>query len=362
MRFASAAGRPGTPRVTSAGTRRSRSTAIGTKQLTPSVRGFRTMKTTYATTKGFEVMLSLRKGRPHWQRKSLERTVKRAKKGGADEIPEDPGQEDESSDRGTAAGRCLSQPLEDRTVQEITHALLEHQELFLRGQDINLEAHKAFGRRFGTLYVHPTAPAVPGHREVLVIHADENSNVVAGMKWHSDVSWATTPPMGSILHLLTVPESGGDTLIANMYTAYEALSEPVKELIGQLSAWHESTHVSEGRFGNRAGTHDGVRQYPKALHPMVTKHRVTGRECLFVNENYTTRIEGLAERESQAILKMLYDHITAPEFQTRFHWEPNSIAFWDNRCVQHRSEWDYYPATRHGYRMTVCDDAARGQL
>ena len=225
MRFASAAGRPGTPRVTSAGTRRSRSTAIGTKQLTPSVRGFRTMKTTYATTKGFEVTL----------------------------------------------------------------------------------------------------------------------------------------PMGSILHLQTVPESGGDTLIANMYTAYEALSEPVKELIGQLSAWHESAHVSGGRFGNRAGTHDGVRQYPKALHPMVTKHRVTGRECLFVNENYTTRIEGLAERESEAILKMLYDHITAPEFQTRFHWEPNSIAFWDNRCVQHRSEWDYYPATRHGYQVTVCDDAARGQ-
>ena len=146
-----------------------------------------------------------------------------------------------------------------------------------------------------------------------------------------------------------------------MYTAYEALSEPVKELIGQLSAWHESTHVSEGRFGNRAGTHDGVRQYPKALHPMVTKHRVTGRECLFVNENYTTRIEGLAERESQAILKMLYDHITTPEFQTRFHWEPNSIACWDNRCVQHRSVWDYYPATRHGYRVTVCDDAATGQ-
>ena len=254
------------------------------------------------------------------------------------------------------AGIDLSRPLGNQMFREVHDALMEHQVVFFRDQDMDLEEHKAFGRLFGGLHIHPSAQKVPEHQEILVIHADEKSKVVAGMKWHSDVSCDIEPPMGSILHLHTIPPVGGDTMFASMYAAYEALSEPVKGFIGTLHAWHESVHVHRGRFGYRGELRDGVDKYPEALHPVVRSHPVTGRKCLFVNENFTTRIEGLRPRESDAILQMLYAHIATPEFHCRFRWREKSVAFWDNRCVQHRSVWDYHPAVRHGYRVTICGD------
>ena len=254
------------------------------------------------------------------------------------------------------SGVDISKPLGNQTYQEIHDALMKHQVIFFRDQDMSLDEHKNFGRLFGELHIHPTAKAPDGHPEIITIHADEKSKVVAGMKWHSDVSCDLEPPMGSILHLHTIPDSGGDTMFASGYAAYEALSEPVKALVSGLKAWNESAHVHRDRFGDAGKLRDGDDSYPSSLHPIVRTHPVTGRKALFVNENFTTRIEGLNKNESDAILKMLYDHIATPEFHCRFKWREKSVAFWDNRCAQHRSVWDYFPQVRHGYRVTIAGD------
>ena len=246
------------------------------------------------------------------------------------------------------SGIDLSQPLGNQTQSEIQNALLDHLVIFFRDQDLDLEQHKAFGRQFGKLHVHPTAPAASGHPEVLVIKADEASKAIAGNRWHSDVSCDEEPPMGSILHMHELPTSGGDTMFANMYAAYEALSQPMREFLSTLKAWHEGAHVLGRTLGQTA------REYPRALHPIVRTHPETGRKCLFVNSGFTTRIEGLDQNESQAVLAMLFEHVRTPEFQCRFRWREKSIAFWDNRCAQHYALWDYYPAKRLGYRVTVC--------
>ena len=255
------------------------------------------------------------------------------------------------------SGVDLAEPLGNQAFAEIHDALMAHQVIFFRDQVMDWEQHKAFGRRFGELHVHPTAPSPEGHPEILTIRGDAKSKRVAGQHWHSDVSCDEEPPMGSILHLHEVPEPGGDTMFASMYAAYEALSEPMKEFLDGKKAWHESEHVHGQRYGHKGGMRDGEENpFPKALHPIVRTHPVTGRKALFVNCNFTTRIEGLRKTESDAILQMLYRHIETPEFHCRFKWRPNSVAFWDNRSAQHRSVWDYYPQTRHGYRVTVQGD------
>ena len=254
------------------------------------------------------------------------------------------------------SGVDISKPLGNQTFQEVHDALMAHQVIFFRDQEMSLDEHMAFGKLFGELHIHPAARETQGHKEIITIHADERSKVVAGMRWHSDVSCDAEPPMGSILHLHTIPAAGGDTMFASMYAAHDALSDPVKDFIGGLSAWHESAHVHRDRLGHKGTLRDGDDSYPVSLHPVVRTHPVTGRKALFVNENFTTRIDGLKPRESEALLKMLYDHIATPEFHCRFAWREKSVAFWDNRCAQHRVVWDYFPAVRHGYRVTVAGD------
>jgi taurine dioxygenase len=253
-------------------------------------------------------------------------------------------------------GVDISKPLGNQMFQEIHDALMQHQVIFFRDQEMTLDEHMTFGRLFGELHIHPAARKTDGHPEVITIHADERSKVVAGMRWHSDVSCDREPPMGSILHLHQIPAVGGDTMFASMYAAYDALSEPIKIFIGGLQAWHESAHVHRDRLGHKGELRDGEDAYPVSLHPVVRTHPVTGRKCLFVNENFTTRIDGLKPNESAALLQMLYDHIATPEFHCRFAWREKSVAFWDNRCAQHRTVWDYYPSVRHGYRVTVAGD------
>jgi len=252
-------------------------------------------------------------------------------------------------------GVDLSQPLDEATREEIRAAFLQHQVVFFRNQDINLDQHKAFGRLFGELHIHPASPGPEGHPEILIIHADENSTYVAGNAWHSDVSCDPEPPLGSILHLHTVPPSGGDTMFASMYAAYEALSEPMKRFLCGLTATHTSNHVYRGRYKDK-GVEDADKEYPSAEHPVVRTHPETGRKALFVNGTFTTRINGLKANEGKALLKFLCEHLVRPEFICRFRWEEKSIAFWDNRCVQHYALWDYFPQVRHGLRVTIKGD------
>jgi taurine dioxygenase len=211
---------------------------------------------------------------------------------------------------------------------------------------------KAFGARFGKLHVHPAAPSVDGHPEVMIIHADANSKFVNGESWHSDVSCDEEPPMGSILHIRTLPDVGGDTLFANMYAAFEALSAPMRRMLAGLTALHDGELLYRGRYTSN----DVGRVYPKAVHPVVRTHPVSGRQALFVNSFFTARINELSRAESDALLAFLFRHIETPEFSCRFRWEKNSVAFWDNRSAQHHALWDYFPATRSGTRVTIAGD------
>ncbi len=242
-----------------------------------------------------------------------------------------------------------------RQIAEIRAALLQHQVLFFRDQLFDLDSQKAFGRQFGELHVHPGAPGPAGHPEVLPVHTDANSTYIAGESWHSDVSCDAEPPMGSILHLRIVPAVGGDTLFASMYAAYDALSARMKTYLEGLTATHDGEPYYRGRYKDK-GVDDRGRIYPRAVHPVLRTHPETGRKALYVNRMFTTRINDLSREESEAILAYLIDHCARPEFQVRFRWRENSVAFWDNRCAQHLALWDYFPQSRSGYRVTIKGD------
>jgi taurine dioxygenase len=251
-------------------------------------------------------------------------------------------------------GVDLAQPLDERTFKEIHAALIDNGVIFFRDQHLTPDQQKAFGRLFGELHMHPAAPReLPEHPEILVIHADEKSKHVAGENWHSDVSCDPEPPMGSILYMHELPPVGGDTLFASMYAAWEGLSEPMKRFLEPLTAMHEGEHVYRGRYG----VNDAGKVFPRAEHPVVRTHPVSGRKALYVNGGFTTRIVQLKRAESDALLQFLYRHVETPEFHCRFRWQVNSVAFWDNRCMQHHAMWDYYPQRRHGHRVTIKGDA-----
>ena len=251
-------------------------------------------------------------------------------------------------------GVDLGKPLGNQQFQEVHDALMDNLVVFFRDQKMTIDQHKDFGRRFGPLHTHPNAPiAFKDHPEILVIKADEKSKRVAGEEWHSDVSCDLEPPMGSILYLTEVPpDGGGDTLFANMYLAYETLSAPIKTMIDGMTAIHDGEPYYRGRYS----ADDAGKKYPRSEHPVVRTHPVTGKQGLYVNRGFTLRIPELRRNESDALLEMLYRHIETPEFQCRFKWQANSVAFWDNRCAQHRAVWDYYPNKRYGHRVTICGD------
>jgi taurine dioxygenase len=247
----------------------------------------------------------------------------------------------------------LARPLGNRTIDELHRALAENLVIFFRDQHLSPEQHLAFGRLFGDLHIHPAAPHEKDHPELMIIHADKDSPRANGEGWHSDVSCDPEPPMGSILYIRTCPPKGGDTLFASMYAAYEALSERMKRYLDGLTALHTGEHY-RGMYAN-FGVADKP-SYPQAEHPVVRTHPVTGKKALYVNKGFTRRILGIPRDESEAILRYLFEHMANPLFQCRFRWRENSIAFWDNRCVQHHAMWDYWPHTRSGNRVTVKGD------
>ena len=252
-------------------------------------------------------------------------------------------------------GIDFSEPLGDNLFARIEAELLEHQVLFFRDQDMTLEQHKDLGRRFGELHIHPSARGPDGHPEILVVHADANTKRTAGDKWHSDVSCDPEPPSISILQLKTLPSTGGDTLFSSMYAAYDALSPGMQDYLGGLTAIHDGGPNYRDRAA-RLGKDMSHKQYPRSEHPVIRTHPVTGRKGIFVNSTFTTEICGVPPDEGQAILAFLNAQVAKPQFQCRFRWRPNSVAMWDNRCVQHHAMWDYYPEVRSGYRVTVCGD------
>ena len=263
--------------------------------------------------------------------------------------------------------------LDDTTFNEIHEAFLRHQVLFFRDQELTREQHLSFGRRFGELHIHPAAPSPEGYPAIMRIYADARSSAnveelktgkhaVAGNFWHSDVSCDAEPPLGSILYLREVPEIGGDTLFSSMYAAYEALSEPMRCFLAGLTAVHSGEHIYRARYPNNdvkdRSDHGYQREgrFPISEHPVLRTHPETKRAALYVNAGFTTYIKELESDASQGVLDFLFKHIQRPEFCCRFRWRKNSVAVWDNRCVQHYAVFDYFPALRSGERVTVKGD------
>jgi taurine dioxygenase len=256
-------------------------------------------------------------------------------------------------------GVDLAEGLDEETYREVRRAFLDHQVLFFKEQsEIPPGVQVGIGKMFGELHFHPAAPHMQGYPEIFEIYVHERSKVANGEFWHSDVSCDEVPPLGTILQLHVLPEVGGDTLFANMYAAYDALSEPLRTLLEGLTALHASEHVYRGRYSDR-GVDDRGKAYPQAVHPVVRTHPETGKKALYVNRTFTTRINELAPRESDAVLGLLFDHSEQIDFQIRFRWEVNDVAFWDNRCAMHHAVWDYWPEERKGRRVTIKGDRPR---
>ena len=251
-------------------------------------------------------------------------------------------------------GIDLSNSISDREIRIIKDAFHKFQVLFFQNQsEILPQNHIALGQFFGDLHIHPAAPKMKNFPEIFEINTDKNSKIANGAEdFHSDVSCDIEPPLGTMLQLHVLPECGGDTMFANMYLAYEALSKPMQVFLGGLKASHESEHFYKGRYQNKNEV-DMNKEYPSAIHPIIRTHPETGKKAIYVNKFFTTRIEGLADQESKLILDYLFTHIEKTEFQIRYKWNKNDMAFWDNRCTIHKALWDYFPNERKGRRVTI---------
>jgi alpha-ketoglutarate-dependent taurine dioxygenase len=257
-------------------------------------------------------------------------------------------------------GVDLRDTLDDGTVETIRKGLLDHLVLFFRDQHIDDAQHLAFALRFGPLHVSPLATRYQESDAVVVLDQVNPKGEGADV-WHSDNTFLADPPMGSLLRAVQLPSVGGDTCFASMYAAYDALSEPMREFVDTLTAVHDITKVMRKAIQDGHTTLDLAdmqRKCPPVVHRVAVTHPETGRKALFVNRNSTSHIVGLSERENEMLFPFLCDHVRAPEFQCRFHWEPDSLAFWDNRAVQHNAVPDYRER-RVMRRVTIAGPCAR---
>lgn len=258
-------------------------------------------------------------------------------------------------------GLDLSTTLSDMTIATLEQLLAEHQVLFFRDQRLDPARQAAFGRRFGSLQVHPAYPHPPEADEVAILeHTAEKPSLIE--EWHTDMTFGPTPPLGSILRAVVVPEVGGDTLFASMTAAYDGLSDGMKRYIDPLRAVHSFAHGFRHSLAGPEGhrLHAAVKANPPTVHPVVRVHPVTGRRGIFVNPLFTTHIVGVPERESKAILEFLWAHAVSPEYTVRFGWSPGAVAFWDNRATQHRPVNDHGPRHRLLHRVTIDGDRPMG--
>ena len=252
-------------------------------------------------------------------------------------------------------GIALAKPLTNRQVDELHQALAEHQVLFFRDQPIDMDAHKRFGRYFGELHIHPSIPGPEGHPEILPIHTDANFKRINGEYWHSDVSCDEEPPCRQHPLYAHAAELRRRHAVCQPIRRLRGVVAALKTYLDGLTAVHSGDDVYR-RNNVLMGITETGKLYPQTSHPVVRTHPVTKRKALYVNSTFTTHIEGLPREEGRALLDFLCEFSTREEFQVRFRWEPHSIAFWDNRCVQHLAMWDYHPQTRTGRRVTIKGD------
>lgn len=255
------------------------------------------------------------------------------------------------------SGIDLRQDVTPEQLAEIRAAIADNLVLVFRNQEIDGEQHKRFARHFGTLHRHLLGAdkawnAAERDPEVLAWRTGKSSRFTAGDAWHNDVSCDAEPIWGSFLRVTRLPEiGGGDTAFANLHLAYESLSDPIKALLDGLTAVHDGQEGWSNGYGSKP---EAGQEFPATEHPVVARHPVTGRKLLFVNAAFTSHIVQLTRAESDALLQLLFRHVEKHlSFQTRIHWQPNTLLFWDNWATQHHAVWDYYPFERWGERVSA---------
>ena len=234
--------------------------------------------------------------------------------------------------------------LDDDGLAALEQALVEHHVVFLPDQHLSPESHIALARRFGEIEIHPYLEKLDAeHPEIVVLEGE--AGAIADV-WHTDVTFSSSPPIASILQMVTSPERGGDTMFSNQHCVYEALSTPMRELLGGLTAVHTAA----------------VYGHPeqRAEHPAVRVHPRTGRRSLYVNRQFTSHFSQLQRSESDALLSFLFSFSEQPQFQCRYRWKVGSIGIWDNRCTQHYAVNDFDGARRI-QRVTVLGDLPEGE-
>ncbi len=255
-------------------------------------------------------------------------------------------------------GVDLSVPLNEILVKEIRKIFLENLVVFFRGQNLTPAQFMAFARQFGEPVEYPLVKGLEGYPKIIEVKKLEHERVAFGGIWHTDTAYLERPPMASMLLAREVPPFGGDTLFANMYLAYETLSEGLKKLLSGLKALNSSAKADASKTREDVLKHSGKKEKNNFLaeHPVVRTHPETGRKALYVNSGHTVRFVGWTEEESAPLLRFLFEFQTKPEFTCRFAWQPGSIALWDNRCVQHNPVNDYHGYRRVMHRITLAGD------
>ena len=249
----------------------------------------------------------------------------------------------------TISGVNFSLPQSEAVINEIRLALLNHMVLIFHDQPLHPERLAQVGRYFGKLHINPFVAGTDGVKEVISVRSEENDEKRFTGLWHSDISWGELPSMGALLHAVTLPDFGGDTLFANTALAYQNLSDGYKAVLSQLKAEHrvDRYHRSKAEYADVPSP---------VIHPVVRTHPETGQKSLFVNEYFTSRFDDMSEQESRPILEYLFNHIARPDHTCRIQWQPNMLVFWDNRCTQHYATNDYAGQSRLMHRVTVTGD------
>ncbi|MDE1172617.1 MAG: TauD/TfdA family dioxygenase [Parvibaculaceae bacterium] len=247
--------------------------------------------------------------------------------------------------------------ISNHQMDEIRQAYIDHGVIFFRDQTITPLEHIAFARRWGQIDINRYFPANAEYPEIAEVRKEKSQRNNVGGNWHTDHSYDVAPAMGSILVARELPEEGGDTLFANMYAAYEALSDGLKKTLEGMRAVHSTAHVfgAAGFYkqGDQAGGFKGQEEMIEVTHPVVITHPESGRKALYVNPGFTIGFQGWTEAESRPLLEYLYRHAVQPEFTCRFQWRDGSIAFWDNRATWHSAVNDYHGHRRLMHRITI---------
>jgi len=256
-------------------------------------------------------------------------------------------------------GIDLSADLPDSTIAAIRQTLLDHLVIFFRDQDLPPDRFLALAHHFGTPIEYPFVKGIEGFPQIINVAKLEHEKVNFGGVWHSDTTYLQDPPMATLLVAREVPDSGGDTLFANQYLAYETLSDRLRTLLADLKGVSSSAKADASRTREDRIRTDGSADARKLLiaeHPAVRTHRETGRKALYVNRAHTVRFAGMTDEESAPLLEYLFTHQIRPEFTCRFHWTPRALAIWDNRCAQHYAINDYAGHRRIMQRITLAGD------